>query len=150
MVSECTICVSFRGRSRTPPFLYARLVGTYYPLFYFGNSLTHHNRRDWFTSPCGSGLTCSFWICDWQCSMYYYGYMYDLICTPEGNTSFFIFILFSDGGGGGAEPQQTGGEPLPKLKPNVSSQFGSSGHYTPPPSSVEFWLTFGPVTGTCS
>ena len=110
-------------------------VPSFFFFLYFGNSLTHPYHRDWYksTSPYGSGLTCSFWIRDWQCSMYYYGY--DLICTPEGNISFFIFIFFF-GGGWGAEPPPTGGEPLPKFENHI-------GPYTHP---VDFWLTFGPAT----
>ena len=44
----------------------------------------------------------------------------------------FIFHIHFFGEGGGAEPPPTGGE-LPKLKPNVSSQFGPSGPYTHTP-----------------
>ena len=100
--------------------------------FYFGNSLTHPNRRDWSTSPYGSGLTCSFWIRDGQCSMYYYGY--DLICTPEG-ISFF--------GAGGLSPHQR-----EESFPNLNQMYPPNSALRAPTHThpVDFWLTFGPAT----
>ena len=57
----------------------------------------------------GSGPTCSFWIRDWQCSVYYYGY--GLIYTPEGTILLLFFKIV--GGGGGASPHQWEERPFP-------------------------------------
>ena len=139
MVSECTICMSFRGRARNPP------PPPPYFLFWKFTHAPEPPRLVCISLPYGSRPICSFWIRDWQCSMYYYGY--DSINLHSRGQNFIFNFHFFCRGGGGLSPHQREESPFPNLNPMYPP---NSALRVPTPPLNFGWLLDPPLKGSQS